>query len=132
MSGPIEYVPAPTSGLWPTASTCLPCHQYYRKELDVEAKKLGHEIDIVYVEVPAGEGSFHHGLTWHGSNCNRTSELARRVISYVMSSESCFYPTITSPTFSRYKHFGDERMDESFFPPSGLKRVTTQNTSTPI
>ena len=116
LSGPIEYVPG--SNKWPLADRIdqFAAPPDYRKELDIEAKKLGHEIDIVHVEVPAGGGSFHHGLTWHGSNYNRTSEPARRIISHLMSSESRFHPTITSPAFNRYKHFGDERMDESFFP----------------
>ena len=39
----------------------------YKKELEGFAKKNHKEIQIQYVEVPAGGVSFHHGYTWHGS-----------------------------------------------------------------
>jgi hypothetical protein len=33
-----------------------------------------------------------------------------------MSSEARFHPAVTGYLYSRYKRFGDDTMDESFFP----------------
>jgi len=40
----------------------------------------GEELDAVSVVVKAGGGSFHHGLTWHGSPPNRSATVARMAL----------------------------------------------------
>jgi ectoine hydroxylase-related dioxygenase (phytanoyl-CoA dioxygenase family) len=88
----------------------------YRKELDAEAARLGAAVEIVPVLVRAGGASFHHGRMWHGANYNRTKRARSTVSVHCMSSASTFHPTVPSPMFNHYKHYGDVRMDESFFP----------------
>jgi phytanoyl-CoA hydroxylase len=68
------------------------------------------------VEVPAGGGAFHDGWTWHGSPRNTSSAPRRSLVAHCMSSEARFHPEMTGYLYSRYKRFGDEEMDESFFP----------------
>jgi hypothetical protein len=85
-------------------------------DLRVAAEAHGVEPDIVPVEVPAGGGAFHAGWTWHGSQANRSSAPRRSLVAHCMSSEARFHPEFTGYLYSRYKRFGDESMDESFFP----------------
>jgi phytanoyl-CoA hydroxylase len=66
--------------------------------------------------VPAGGGAFHAGWTWHGSNVNRSRRPRRSLVAHCMSSEARFHPAVTGYLYSRYKRFGDDAMDESFFP----------------
>ena len=74
------------------------------------------EPDFVPVEVKAGSGAFHFGWTWHGSGVS-TAEVPRRsLVAHMTSSEARFHPTNTGYIYSRYKRFGDDTMDESFFP----------------
>jgi Phytanoyl-CoA dioxygenase (PhyH) len=70
----------------------------------------------VPVEVPAGGGAFHAGWTWHGSAANGSSRPRRSLVAHCMSSDTRFHPTCTGYIYSRYKRFGDDTMDESFFP----------------
>jgi ectoine hydroxylase-related dioxygenase (phytanoyl-CoA dioxygenase family) len=70
----------------------------------------------VAVEVPAGGGAFHDGWTWHGSDVNRSASPRRSLVAHCMSSEARFHPDTTGYLYSRYKRFGDDLMDESFFP----------------
>ena len=61
-------------------------------------------------------GGLPRRLDWHGSDVNR-SELPRRsLVAHCMSSEARFHPETTGYLYSRYKRFGDDVMDESFFP----------------
>jgi phytanoyl-CoA hydroxylase len=76
----------------------------------------GVEPEFVPVEVPAGGGAFHDGWTWHGSGVNRSDVPRRSLVAHCMSSEARFHPETTGYLYSRYKRFGDETMDESFFP----------------
>ena len=85
-------------------------------DLRVAARAQGVEPDIVPVEVPAGGGAFHAGWTWHGSPANRSSAPRRSLVAHCMSSEARFHPEYTGYLYSRYKRFGDDEMDESFFP----------------
>lgn len=88
----------------------------YRKELKAAAAAVGQEPEIVPVEVPAGGCAFHHGGTWHGSDTNRGTRPRRALVAHCMSSAARFHPTQISYIYNRYKRFGDETMDESFFP----------------
>jgi phytanoyl-CoA hydroxylase len=86
------------------------------QDLRQAARLRGEEPEFVPVEVPAGGGAFHAGWTWHGSNVNRSSRPRRSLVAHCMSSEARFHPASTGYLYSRYKRFGDDEMDESFFP----------------
>jgi len=77
----------------------------------------GDELEIVPVVVTAGGGSFHHGLTWHGSSPNRSAATARMaLVSHMLPVEVRFHETNVDVTYSRYRRRGDLSLDESFFP----------------
>ena len=77
----------------------------------------GEELEIVPVVVNAGEGSFHHGLTWHGSAPNESATVARMaLVSHFVPVETRFHETNVDVTYSRYRRRGDLSLDESFFP----------------
>jgi len=85
-------------------------------ELRQAAAANGVEPEFVPVEVPAGGGAFHDGWTWHGSGVNGSTAPRRSLVAHCMSSEARFHPDTTGYLYSRYKRFGDDTMDESFFP----------------
>jgi ectoine hydroxylase-related dioxygenase (phytanoyl-CoA dioxygenase family) len=71
----------------------------------------------VPVVVKAGGGSFHHGLTWHGSAPNESAIVARMaLVSHFVPVEARFHETNVDVTYSRYRRRGDLSLDESFFP----------------
>ena len=75
------------------------------------------ELETVPVVVKAGGGSFHHGLTWHGSAPNTSGTLARMaLVSHLIPVETRFHETNVDVTYSRYRKRGDLSLDESFFP----------------
>ena len=77
----------------------------------------GQEPETVRVVVKAGGGSFHHGLTWHGSAPNRSGSVARMaLVSHLIPVETRFHETNVDVTYSRYRRRGDLSLDESFFP----------------
>ncbi len=85
-------------------------------ELRAAALRAGVEPDIVPIEVPAGGGVFHHGRTWHGSRENRGDRPRRSLVAHCLSSEARFGPEGIGEIYGRYKRFGDDAMEESFFP----------------
>ena len=77
----------------------------------------GTELEIVPVVVKAGGGSFHHGLTWHGSAPNTNAEVARMaLVSHMLPVEVRFHERNVDLIYSRYRRQGDLSLDESFFP----------------
>jgi ectoine hydroxylase-related dioxygenase (phytanoyl-CoA dioxygenase family) len=77
----------------------------------------GEALEIVPVVVNAGGGSFHHGLTWHGSAPNESATVARMaLVSHFVPVETRFHETNVDVTYSRYRRRGDLSLDESFFP----------------
>jgi len=92
----------------------------YRKYMEIAAEKEGVEPEIVYVEVPKGGGSFHHGWTWHGSGENRAATPRRSLVLHAMRSDVMYDPAHlgdgNGPIYSRYRGFGDNTMDENHFP----------------
>ncbi|MET1027878.1 MAG: phytanoyl-CoA dioxygenase family protein [Dongiaceae bacterium] len=118
--GTVEYVRG--SHLWgrspPAKQFHAPedSHGDYRDEMRERARELGHEPEIVFVEVPPGGCAFHHGWCWHGSGPNRSAQPRRAVVAHCMSSSAVFHPTEISYIYNRYKRNGDQAMDESFFP----------------
>ena len=74
-------------------------------------------LDVVPVVVKAGGGSFHHGLTWHGSPPNTNASVARMaLVSHMIPVATRFHETNVDVTYSRYRRRGDLSLDESFFP----------------
>jgi phytanoyl-CoA hydroxylase len=86
------------------------------RELVVAAEAEGAEIHRVPVEVPAGGGAFHSGRTWHGSGINHAQVPRRSLVSHCTTSDARFNPDYVGYIYSRYKRFGNDEMDESFFP----------------
>ena len=72
--------------------------------------------EAVPIEVPAGGGAIHHGRTWHGSRVNASGAPRRSLVAHCMSSAARHHPDRLGPVYSRYKRFGDDSLDESFFP----------------
>ena len=92
----------------------------YRKYMQQAAEREGVEAEIVYVEVPKGGGSFHHGWTWHGSGHNRATQPRRSLVLHAMRSDTEYVPEHlnqgTGCIYSRYKRLADNIIDENFFP----------------
>ena len=81
------------------------------------AAPTGVELDVVPVVVRAGGGSFHHGLTWHGSSPNTNASVARMaLVSHMLPVEVRFHERNVDLIYSRYRRQGDLSLDESFFP----------------
>ncbi len=92
----------------------------YRKYMEIAAEAEGVEPEIVYVEVPKGGGSFHHGWVWHGSGDNKANHPRRSLVLHAMRSDTTYDPANlnkgTGPIYSRYKRLNDNIIDENFFP----------------
>jgi ectoine hydroxylase-related dioxygenase (phytanoyl-CoA dioxygenase family) len=92
----------------------------YRKPMRDAAAREGVEPEIVYVEVKAGGGSFHHGWTWHGSGANASPNPRRALVLHAMRSDVEYQPQNfdqgIGPIYSRYKRLGDNLLDENYFP----------------
>ncbi len=92
----------------------------YKRYMLQAAEREGVEPEIVYVEVPKGGGSFHHGWTWHGSGDNLGTNPRRSLVLHGMRSDTSYNPAHlkegTGPIYSRYKRLGDNVIDENYFP----------------
>ena len=116
-AGPLEFVRA--SHTWPKSP---PERTQFHAPADWlagarAASPDGGEPETVPVVVKAGGGSFHHGLTWHGSAPNRSATTARMaLVSHFVPVEARFHETNVDVTYSRYRRRGDLSLDESFFP----------------
>jgi ectoine hydroxylase-related dioxygenase (phytanoyl-CoA dioxygenase family) len=88
----------------------------YREAMREAARTVGHEPEIVPVEVPPGGCALHHGDTWHGSDTNRGTMPRRSTVAHCISSEARYHPTEIGYIYSRYKRVDDLSMDESYFP----------------
>ncbi|MBK8158480.1 MAG: phytanoyl-CoA dioxygenase family protein [Rhodospirillaceae bacterium] len=114
--GTIEY--ARGSHLWPLSQPKGKFHapDDYRATLRDAAAEAGGKIDIVPIEVSAGDAVIHHGRVWHGSGPNSASVPRRALVSHCLSSDCRFHETEISYIYSRYRRRGDLTMDESYFP----------------
>ncbi len=116
-AGPIEFVRG--SHTWPKSP---PARSQFHAPDDWlvgprEAAPAETELDTVPVVVKPGGGSFHHGLTWHGSAPNDSGAVARMaLVSHLVPVETRFHETNVDVTYSRYRRRGDLSLDESFFP----------------
>lgn len=92
----------------------------YRKHMELAAAREGVTPEIVYVEVPKGGGSFHHGWTWHGSGYNRAERPRRSLVLHAMRAEARYNTRNLQQgigrIYGRYKHLGDDEIDENYFP----------------
>lgn len=87
-----------------------------KEMLDAARRAHVADPDRVSIVVSAGSAVFHHGWTWHGSDVNRSTRDRRSIVAHCMSSGARFSAENVGPIYSRYKRFGDDTMDESFFP----------------
>ena len=118
-NGTLEYVKG--SHLWGLSPPKGQFHspKDYKKELKEYVSKFEKEIQIQYVEIPAGGVAFHHGFTWHGSGINHTNSNRRAIVAHCIPSKSKFHPTNiggTARIYKRYKKLDTNELDESFFP----------------
>jgi ectoine hydroxylase-related dioxygenase (phytanoyl-CoA dioxygenase family) len=94
--------------------------EQYRLPMEKAALRQRVEPDIVYVEVPAGAGSFHHGWMWHGSGKNLATLPRRALVLHAMRSDVEYVPENLcqgiGPIYGRYKRLGDNKLDENYFP----------------
>ena len=116
-AGPLEFVRG--SHTWPKSPPERT--QFHAPDDWLEGARAaspdGSEPETVPVVVKAGGGSFHQGLTWHGSAPNRSDSLARMApVSHMIPVEARFHETNVDVTYSRYRRRGDLSLDESFFP----------------
>jgi ectoine hydroxylase-related dioxygenase (phytanoyl-CoA dioxygenase family) len=116
-AGPIEFVRG--SHAWPKSPAAR--SQFHAPDDWLagprEAVPDGTELDLVPVVVKPGGGSFHHGLTWHGSAPNESGTVARMaLVSHLVPVATRFHETNVDVTYSRYRKHGDLSLDESFFP----------------
>jgi ectoine hydroxylase-related dioxygenase (phytanoyl-CoA dioxygenase family) len=92
----------------------------YRQIMQQAADREKQDTQAIYVEVPPGGGSFHHGWTWHGSGMNESSTERRALVLHGMPSNAQFVPGHlsdgTGPVYGRYKHLIDCEIDENYFP----------------
>ncbi|MBD2092583.1 phytanoyl-CoA dioxygenase family protein [Microcoleus sp. FACHB-1515] len=119
----IEYVRG--SHRWPLSQTVAEFHagsRSYRADMEQAAKQAGIDRpDVVQLALQPGSCAFHHGHMWHGSGKNLLPNSIRRslVIAHIPAN-SQFKPTAAyvegGYLAGRYKRFGDNTMDESFFP----------------
>lgn len=119
----IEYVRG--SHRWPLSQAVSEFHaasRSYRADMEQAACQAGVENpDVVQLALQPGSCAFHHGHMWHGSGKNLLPNSVRRslVIAHIPT-ESKFKPTgayvAGGYLAGRYKRFGDDTMDESFFP----------------
>ena len=82
----------------------------------------GEELDVVPVVVKAGGGSFHHGLTWHGSPPNTNAATARMaLVSHMLPVEVRFHETNVDLIYSRYSGAATSRSTSRSSPCCGTR-----------
>ncbi|MFK4752049.1 MULTISPECIES: phytanoyl-CoA dioxygenase family protein [Oceanospirillaceae] len=90
------------------------------KEVREWAETHGLELELVPVVVPKGGCAFHDGWTWHGSRVNRADVPRRALAMHFFQSDIQFNPdkmTVgNGPIYGKYKKFGSNEVDESYFP----------------
>lgn len=90
------------------------------KEVREWAEAGGFELELVPVVVPPGGGAFHDGWLWHGSRINQADVARRALAMHCFQSDIRFNPELMTvgngPIYGRYKKFGSNEVDESYFP----------------
>ena len=118
-TGTLEYIKG--SHKWGVAPPKGEFHSPddYKQELNNFAKKNNKKIEIIYVEVPAGGVSFHHGFTWHGSGINNSKDHRRAIVSHCVPHDAKFHITNSGGTakiYKKYKKNNSDNLDDAFFP----------------
>lgn len=80
------------------------------------AEKLGRVPEIVPVVLRRGGAAFHHSWLWHGSGPNRSARHRRALALHCMPSVARFHPANPAFAQGRFRIFGENRMEESFYP----------------
>jgi hypothetical protein len=122
-ASPIEYVRG--SHKWILSQTISEFHapsKSYRWDMEQAAQRAGvSHPEVLELALKPGSCAFHHGHMWHGSGKNLMPDRIRR--SLVVASIPAESKFKSSGTYvpggyiaGRYKRFGDDTMDESFFP----------------
>jgi len=119
----IEYVRG--SHQWTLSQTISEFHassKGYRSDMEQAAIRAGIEQpEVLELELKPGSCAFHHGHMWHGSGKNLMPDRVRRSLVFAtIPAESRFKPAGAyvpgGYIAGRYKRYGDDAMDESFFP----------------
>ena len=116
-AGPIEFVRG--SHTWPKSP---PARSEFHAPDDWlagprAASPDGVELETVPVVVKSGGGSFHHGLTWHGSAPNTRGTVARMaLVSHFVPVETRFHETNVDVDVLALSPPRRLSLDESFFP----------------
>ncbi len=123
-AGTIEYVRG--SHKWQLSKTISEFHapsKGYHWDMEQAAKQAGVDRpEVVQLNLPAGSCVFHHGKTWHGSGGNYIAGKTRRSLVVVTVPDDATFKSVETYyvpggyIVGRYKRFGDNLMDESFFP----------------
>lgn len=122
-AGTIEYVRG--SHKWALSQTVSEFHavnKSYRSDMDQAAKQAGVDNpEVLQLELKPGTCAFHHGNMWHGSGKNTApGKLRQSLVIVCIPAESRFKPCDAyvpgGYIAGRYKRYGDDTMDESFFP----------------
>ncbi len=118
--GTIEYVRGSHKWEHPLPKGEFHGPEEYRKYMHIAAESEGVKPEIVYLEVPAGGGAFHHGWAWHGSGYNGAARPRRALVLHAMRSDVEYAPGHlsegTGRIYSRYKRLADKIVDENYFP----------------
>ena len=119
----IEYVRG--SHRWSLSETVPEFHgpsKSYRWEMEQAAQQAAvQHPEVLQLDLKPGSCAFHHGHMWHGSGQNQLPDRVRRslVVSYIPA-EARFKPSGAyvpgGYIAGKYKRYGDDTMDESFFP----------------
>ena len=92
----------------------------YRAPMMKRAAEIGETPDILYIAVPRGHGSIHHGNTWHGSGPNLGRSPRRSLVIHAMPAEARYrrehFSQGNGPIYSRYAPLTGDEMDENYFP----------------
>ena len=118
-NGALEF--AVESHLW---ELCPPSDSFhapedYKEELNRYLKNNNKKLKTYAVDVPAGGVSFHHGMTWHGSGVNLTSQDRRAIVAHCVPNDAQFHDSNCGGTGKIYRKFklnDSNKLDDSFFP----------------
>jgi len=92
----------------------------YQAPMRKRAQQIGVAPDILYVAVPEGYGSVHHGRIWHGSGPNNGLVPRRSLVIHAMPANSRYrregFSKGNGPVYSRYARLDSDEMDENYFP----------------
>ena len=92
----------------------------YQAPMQKRAAELGVAPQILHVAVPAGCGSVHHGMIWHGSGPNNGTAPRRSLVIHAMPDDSRYrrdgFFKGNGPVYSRYARIDSDEMDENYFP----------------